>query len=51
MQGDQPVCPPGSQARPSPLKGGLHVLQSPFQGGRQRSAATMQGDQPVWGSC
>ena len=46
--------------RPSPLKGGrnrlsspssLWSLGSPFQGGRQRSAATMQGDSSTPGPC
>jgi hypothetical protein len=54
MQGDRALwCvrvrrltrPPGSLRSPVPPKGRTTCSQSPFEGGRQRSAATMQGDQ------
>jgi len=45
-------APPRSQARLSPLKVGRSdsPTLSPFQGGRQRSAATMQGDRVARGT-
>jgi hypothetical protein len=47
MQGDRVAWPPWLADSPVPPKGRTTCPQSPFQGGRQRSAATKQGDQAL----